>query len=248
VRGLIPHSADDVVLRAAYAVPDQPDDDVFVRLNMIQSIDGAIAINGRSGALGGPADHRVFEVLRSLADMILVGAGTFRAEGYGPARLSAALRAAREATGQSPVPPIAVVTRSCHLDWDAPFFTDTQQRPLVITTSDSDERARRRAGSVAEVIVAGDGSVDLRQAVHELGTRGVRSVLAEGGPGLNAQLVDEDLVDELCLTLSPCVVAGTGSRILAGPERPHPLPLTTVHLLEDNGTLFYRFQVCPYIG
>jgi riboflavin biosynthesis pyrimidine reductase len=95
------------------------------------------------------------------------------------------------------------------------------------------------------VIVAGDGSVDLRQAVRELRTRGVRSVLAEGGPGLNAQLVDEELVDELCLTLSPCVVAGTGSRILAGPERPHPLPLTTVHLLEDDGTFFYRFHVRP---
>ena len=57
-----------------------------VRLNMIASVDGATAVDGVSGGLGGPADRRVFGVLRSLADVVLVAAGTVRAEGYGPPR------------------------------------------------------------------------------------------------------------------------------------------------------------------
>src|SRR5437870_11426142 len=93
-----------------------------VRLNMIVSVDGGTSWGGVSGALGGPADKQLFSVLRSFADVVLVAAGTVRSEGYGPAALPAALRDARVERGQAPVPPIAVVSRSCVLDWESPFF------------------------------------------------------------------------------------------------------------------------------
>src|SRR5215472_15738405 len=54
----------------------------WVRANMIASVDGAIAVEGRSGPLSGVADKLVFAVLRSLADVIVVGARTVRAERY----------------------------------------------------------------------------------------------------------------------------------------------------------------------
>ena len=237
MRALLPRPSDDVDLEVAYAVAHGTDGP-HVRVNMISSLDGAIAVRGRSGMLGGPADRALFHVLRSLADVILVGAGTARAEGYGPARIEPDVQERRRARGQDPVPSIAVVTRSCHLDWTSPFFTDAVARPIVVTTTDADEAARARAAQHAHVITAGRGDVDLAGALDALAGRGLRHVLGEGGPGLNAELAAAGLMDELCLTLSPRVVGGNGPRLLAGPELTQPLGLETMHLLEDDGFYF----------
>src|SRR5262249_20312969 len=154
----------------------------------IVSVDGGTSWNGVSGALGGPADKELFSVLRSLTDVVLVASGTMRAEHYGPAILSPSLRDARVARGQAPVPPIAVVSSSCSFDWASPFFTAATQRPYIVTVASADAPARKQAEKVAEVIIAGDETVDLRRAVAELGDRGFRSILAEGGPTLNGEL------------------------------------------------------------
>jgi riboflavin-specific deaminase-like protein len=240
MRSLLPPLPAAVDLCDAYALPASVPGHPFVRVNMISSLDGAISISGRSGALGGPADHRVFHTLRALTDVVLVGAGTMRTEGYGPVRLSEAEQIQRQARGQHPVPPIAVVTRSCHLDWTSPFFTQAQARPLVLTTRDSHDHAR--ASCAAEVIVCGDTQVDMAIAVRELAARGANSVLVEGGPGLNAQLVGTGLLDELCLTLSPRLVAGTGPRVLAGPELLQALTVEVRHILEEDSFLFLRLK------
>lgn len=192
---------------------------------MIASTDGAASVKGRSVGLGGASDNAVYAILRSLADVIVVGAGTMRAESYGPAQLDHAARTRREGWGLCPVPAIAVLTRSCRLDWAAPFFTQAQARPLVLTTSGADVTDRDRAAKVAEVIVAGDAAVDLALALHHLADRGVDNVLAEGGPRVSAQLAAAGLLDELCLTLAPLVVAGDATRILNGPELDLPLRL-----------------------
>ncbi len=113
----------------------------------------------------------------------------------------------------------------------------------MLTTGDADRGALGRAAAVAEVIQAGDDHVDLRQALRALEQRGYASVLAEGGPGINAQLVSEELLDELCLTQAPKLVAGTGPRILAGGELPVPLGLRLMHLLEEDGYLFSRLAI-----
>jgi riboflavin biosynthesis pyrimidine reductase len=244
VRALFPQPADSVDLLDVYDVPDgaaggRP----FVRCNMISTLDGAITVAGRSGLLGGPADRRVFQALRASADVVLVGAGTLRTEGYGPVRLSDELRRRRQEHGRSSVPPIAVVTRSAALDWSSPFFTEAEVRPTVFVSSDSDELVWRRGEDVAEIVVAGEGRVDPRRVVEHLHGAGHRSVLLEGGPGLNADVVQAGLLDELCLTLSPKLVAGSGPRLLAGPELPAPLELELVHLLEEDGFLFSRLAV-----
>lgn len=210
---------------------------------MISSLDGAISLNGSSGALGGPPDRRVFQVLRCLADVVLVGAGTMRAEGYGPVRLDDELRAHRIAEGGPPVPPIAVVTGSGNLDWSSPFFTEAEVRPIVFVPESAAPAVREKGGTLADVVAAGAGHVDPHLMVDHLGSVGYRVVLLEGGPGLNAEVVHAGLLDELCLTISPCLVAGSGSRVLAGPELPGALSLETVHLLEEGGFLFYRLAV-----
>jgi riboflavin biosynthesis pyrimidine reductase len=216
-----------------------------VRLNMIVSVDGGTSWGGVSGALGGPADKQLFSVLRSFADVVLVAAGTMRSEGYGPAALPAALRAARVERGQAPVPPIAVVSRSCALDWESPFFTSATERPLVITVTDAPAADRERAEEVADVIVAGAGDVDFEHAMHELGARGVASVLAEGGPTLNGELARVELLDELCVTLAPRLASGDAKRILAGSTLSELAVLALHSIFEEDDYLFLRYRPQP---
>jgi riboflavin biosynthesis pyrimidine reductase len=246
MRQLFPHGTDPVDPVAVYGeVPRQPEGSArpFVRLNMIASVDGATAVAGRSGALGGPADHRVFMALRSVADVILVAAGTVRTEGYGPALLPPEVQDARRARGQAPLPPIAVVSRSCNLDWASPFFTAAAARPLVVTVSGAPAGNRERAAEVADVVIAGDSDVDLGQAVAALGERGAASVLVEGGPSLNGQLAAAGVLDEVCLTVSPRLVGGDSRRILTGLDLDPPLSLEPVSVLEEDGYLFLRYRV-----
>lgn len=243
MRALLPAPADSVDLVEAYAPPARAGVRRFVRCNMISTFDGAISLYGRSGKLGGPADRRVFQVLRSWADVVVVGAGTVRTEGYGPVRLDEGLRERRRARGQEPIPPIAVVTRSGDLDWGSPFFADAVARPIVVTDAGPGKTFLERARQVADVITAGDGDVDLRVAFDELHRAGRRSVLVEGGPALNADVVRAGLLDELCLTLSPRLVAGSGPRVFAGPELDPPLGVEVRSLLEEGGFFFWRLAV-----
>jgi riboflavin biosynthesis pyrimidine reductase len=193
---------------------------------MIESVDGSTAVDGRSGGLGGPADRKVFAALRSLADVVLVAAGTVRAESYGPAKV-----------------PIAVVSGSLRLDWDTPFFTAAIQRPIVVTSDRAPAEALKQAEAVADVLVTGDADVDLGQAVAQLGERGFGHVLVEGGPSFNGTLAAAGLLDELCLTLAPRLVSGEAKRIVIGSPLLTPPDLTLRSLCEEDGYLFLRYRL-----
>ncbi|MDQ3146888.1 MAG: pyrimidine reductase family protein [Actinomycetota bacterium] len=241
MRQLLPHPLDPVDPGAVYGDPPRAEGRPGVRLNMVASVDGAISVAGRSGGLGGTGDRRLFLLLRAVADVILVGAGTVRAEGYGPALLSSALEDRRREEGRRAVPSIAVVSRSCALDWESPFFTAAVARPLVVTVAEAPAERRDRAAEVAEVILAGDADVDLALAFAALGRSGAGSVLAEGGPTLNGQLAAAGLVDELCLSVSPRLVGGAAPRILAGADLAGPPELALASVCEEDGFLFLRY-------
>ncbi len=239
---LFPEAVDDVDPAAVYADMPHNDHRPAVRLNMIVSVDGGTSWNGVSGALGGPADKALFTVLRSLADMVLVASATMRDEHYGPAVLAPEIQDARRKRGQSAVPRIAVVSRACQFDWSAPFFTAATERPIVLTVSSAPEAQRTRAAEVAEVIVAGVDDVDFDHAIAELGARGARSVLAEGGPTLNGQLAKAGLLDELCVTLAPLLASGDAKRIIAGSTLEALAPLQLCSICEDGDYLFLRYR------
>jgi riboflavin biosynthesis pyrimidine reductase len=172
--------------------------------NMVAGLDGSLAWNGTVGALSSEADRSLFLRLRGIADAVLVGAGTVRAEGYGPVKLPEARRAARIAAGRPAVPPLVVVSRSLDLDWSAPLWdASADPLPIVVTALSAPAAALSRARDHAEVLVAGDGSVDLALAFGLLAERGMATVLTEGGPTLLDELVAAGLLDELCLTLTP---------------------------------------------
>lgn len=135
-----------------------------------------------------------------------------------------------------------MVTRTCRLDWGSTFFTEAEQRPIVLTVDAAAESDRRRAGEVAEVVVAGDRHVEPERALGSLADRGAGNVLVEGGPSMNGQLASAGLLDELCLTLSPTLLAGDARRIATGAALTSPAMLQLAHVLEGGGFLFLRYR------
>jgi riboflavin-specific deaminase-like protein len=244
VRQLLPdfiENADPVALYGADERPT-PADRPWVLVNMIASVDGATALAQRSGGLGGPPDRQVFRALRELPDAILVGASTVRTEGYGPVRLEDEAVRRRRARGQSDTPRLVIISGSLKLDATSTLFTESAVAPIIVTTTSSDEHRRRELEVVAEVMIAGDGRVSIHTALHMMRAMGVRTLLCEGGPIVNAQLVAGDLIDEWCQTISPLLVGGTSSRAAVGDEGADPLPhLRLRRLLEQDDMLLANY-------
>lgn len=236
-------SLDENRLSDFYPYPDEPQS-CWVRANMIASLDGGATTDGMSGGLGGPGDRAVFALMRQLADVVLVGAGTVRAENYSGAQFSPAQRQARQRRGQAEVPPIAVLTNSAVLDRDAKLFTRAEVPPLILTCADAVADATGRLGSVAEVIDASGprpDRADASAALKALADRGLSRVLVEGGPGILGLLIEHDLLDELCMTIAPLLVGGGAARIATGPGQVHT-PMRRSHLLTDEaGYLYARY-------
>jgi riboflavin biosynthesis pyrimidine reductase len=233
---------DDGELPRLYAYPDV--DGTWVRANFITSLDGGATADGKSGGMGGTGDRLIFELLRELADVIVVGAGTVRIEGYSGAQLGAAERQRRQARGQGELPPLAIVTKSGRLDRDMAVFTRTEVPPLVLTCAAAAEETRRRLTGLCEVIdcSSGDpGQVDEAALLAVLAARGMRRVLTEGGPTLLGAFIQHDLLDELCLTMAPYVVGGLARRIATGPGQ-LLTRMSRAHILNDDaGYLYARY-------
>lgn len=215
-----PGAGEQLDLAAVYAAPADP----WLRVNMVSTVDGAATgESGRSGSINNDADHVVFEHLRATADAVLVGAGTARAEGYGPAEV-----------------PIVVVSRR----GDVPerLRGAPAGAVLLATCSASDrlDEARELLGA-DHVLVLGSHRVDLAGLRQSLVDRGLTRLLAEGGPHLLRDLLAAGVVDELCTTTVPRLIAGTHPRITDGPPVDVPLRLHT--LLEHEGTMLARWLV-----
>jgi len=242
MRQLVPEPGDVDPVAAYLAAPrPAPAGRPWVVVGMVSSLDGATAVDGRSGALGGDADRQVFRAVRAIADVVLVAAGTVRAEGYGPVRLADQVVAARTVAGRPAAPPrLAVVSAS--LDVDLTRAAEAPVQPLVLTTIDADAGRRAALEALAEVRTHGEGQVDLRAALAGLCADGAGVVVCEGGPSLNAALVAADLVDEWCLTLAPTIAGGDSRRVVHGaPGLEHLQDLELVSLLEQDGVLLGRW-------
>lgn len=230
-------------LLATYRVPNRdaiPSGHCFIRANFATSLDGSVEAGGVSRGVSSEIDRKVFHILRELADVLLVGAQTVRAEGYGPAKPSPETIERRIASGFSPVPPIAVVTRGCALDPTSRLFTDATVPTLVLTSAQgaADAGALKE---VAEVIICGEEKVEMELVVSELSTRGLLRVLCEGGPHLLHQLVTHGIIDELCLTITPLTVGPDHQHLAAGPISP-PQGFSVGTAFEADGSLFLRCE------
>jgi riboflavin-specific deaminase-like protein len=215
----------------------------WVQVNFVASADGAASIGEVSEALSHPADRRIFLLGRDLADVVLVGAGTVRAEGYRGARTSPERRERRTRLGLTEIPPIAVVSASARLDPEGALFTDTHVPPIIITTEHAPEPRRAAlAEAGGRVIVAGERLVDLPAALAELARLGLKRVDCEGGPHLLGELIAADLVDQLCLTIAPLLAGGGPDRIAVGRATSEAHRMELASILYEDGFSMLRYR------
>lgn len=226
---------DDDGILATY----QPADGPWLRMNFVSSLDGAATRDGRSGGLGGEADGRVFELLRRPADVILVGAGTVRAEGYGAMRLEDAAVTWRLDRGLSAQPALALVSRHLDLDERSEVFTAAPTRPIIYTVETAPATRRRALSAVADVVDAGSDVLDPLIVRADLESRGLMLIHSEGGPSLFGSFIAAGAVDELCLTIAAVVDAGDAGRIARSTDAaPTGMPITAI--LKSEHELFLR--------
>jgi riboflavin biosynthesis pyrimidine reductase len=232
---------------AAAGRPDRP----HVLLNMVSTADGRATLGGRWGPISGPADRALFHGLRLAVDAVMVGAATVRVERYGRIVPDASRRQLRVERGLSEEPLACIVSGRLALDAEIPLLADPAARVVILTPSAAS--LPESAAEVHYIRAERDGLLDLPTALAELRERfGVRTLLCEGGPHLNAQLLGAGLVDELFLSLAPVLAGGDPDgnpahpealRILAGAELSPPVGLELLSVLEQDGSLFLRYRI-----
>jgi riboflavin-specific deaminase-like protein len=211
----------------------------FLFLNMVASADGRATLAGRTAALGSEADTLLLTELRAVADAVLVGTGTIRAEGYGRLVRNAERVARREAAGLAPTPTAVLISRRFDIPWDAPLFAAADQPVLVYAGAGAEPP---EVAAPVEVVRLEDPS--LAAAMADLRSRGVRALLCEGGPTLNGALLQAGVVDELFLTLSPLLTGEPAApRLVEGPALPEPVPLELEWVLRHGEELFLRYRL-----
>jgi riboflavin-specific deaminase-like protein len=240
--------------------PSGPSQRPRVLLNMACTTDGRATVGGRSGPIGNRADRELFRALRTTVDAVLVGAGTVRTEHYRGLVRDVDARRLRRARGLHEEPLACIVSGSLALPVEeVPLLTDPAARVAILTPSSAELPAS--AATVEYVRCTRTGALDLPGALRELRRRlGVRTVLCEGGPHLNADLLEAGLVDELWLSFAPKLAGGgehsehndvgrsgnppaSALRIVCGPELDPPVELELLGALESESHLLLRYRV-----
>jgi riboflavin biosynthesis pyrimidine reductase len=225
-------------LADAYPWPDEP---VWLRAMMVMTLDGAVAgPDGHSRSISSVHDRALLGAVRRFADVVLIGAGTFRAERYRPmvARPEDAARRAEE--GLAPAPILAIVSGSLDLPWDEPAFSESTTRPIVLTGDSADPAAVARARDRADLVMLPGPRAEPVAILGALAGRGLRRVVCEGGQRLLAHFAVAGLIDEADLTISALMTGG--GQVSAGPAvgSPHPFRLAQL-IVDDDGFTFHRY-------
>ncbi len=250
VRTLIPEVTEDLTdshLAGIYNWPTSTGAP-WLRANFAATIDGAVTDSaGLSEGVSSPDDKRVFALLRATCDAVLVGAGTARAEGYGPIRVRASMSEIRSGSGRVSPPRLVVISKSASLDPNQLMFTEAESsaRTIVITVRQADPEKVSGLRNVADVLEVGDSDVDLRDVCRQLFDLGLQRLLCEGGPTLFADLLAADLVDDLCLTTSPLIAGrddgGTGLTGHTNLRKPQAAQLAS--LVQAGDSLLARWLI-----
>jgi riboflavin-specific deaminase-like protein len=216
-----------------------PEDRPFVFVNMISTLDGRAARDGRSATLGGDADLELLLGLRAVADAVLIGTGTLRAEGYARLVRNPERRARRRAAGMADDPLAVLITRGFEIPWEAGLFQAPEQPVLICTGAEGEP-----PGVPAPVEVVHMQQPTLAGLLGELRSRGIRSLLCEAGPTLHGALQREGLVDELFLTVAPLLTGDPDEpAIVAGGRLPAAVDLRLEAVLRHGSELFLRYAV-----
>ena len=209
----------------------------WVMLNMVESVDGATAVDGGASALNDADDRALFLALRAVADVVLIGAQTVRSEKLGPIRLDEEMVRHRREAGIEGDPKLVILTRSLGLDPGHRVFSDQARRPMILTGVDADPDRISKLTEVADINQT--EQLDGSGIVSAL--RDASVVLCEGGPSVNSELIAADVVDEVNLTLSPLLALGESKRVASGDALESPTRMQIDRTLIGDQSLFLRF-------
>jgi riboflavin biosynthesis pyrimidine reductase len=225
-------------LSAAYPWPDEGR---WVRALMVSTLDGAtVGPDGLSRSISSVSDRAVFSAVRRTSDVVLIGAGTFRAERYRPMLARADDAESRAAAGQAPAPVVTIVSGSLDLPWDEPIFAESAVRPIVVTTDSAAAERLAEARRHADVMALSGAKVDLAAMADQLADRGLSRIVCEGGARLLATVSQDGLLDEVDLTVSPLMSGGGQVSTGTASSVPQHFSLTQV-IAADDGFLFNRY-------
>jgi riboflavin biosynthesis pyrimidine reductase len=209
----------------------RPPREDWVRLNLIGSVSGsASGPDGTSESLTNSVDRTLLKVIRSLSDVVVVGAASVHAEGYFVPKSGA----------------LAIVSRSGNFAGHQIKDTGNRGTVLILCPTAAVDTARETIGLTDATVVAVpdvDGSLTPAAIIDALRAQGYHSIVAEGGPTLATQLVQGDVVDEVCLTTSP--VLGGGPLPILGRNGFDPISLTLDQLLIDSDGFSYARWLVP---
>lgn len=209
----------------------------FTFLNFVTTLDGKAAVGGTTRLLGATADLEMLLELRMLADAVLIGTGTLRAEGYDRLLRGERRRERRRAAGLPEDPTAVLLTRGGDVPWEAALFQAPEQPVIVYTAAALDPPP---VPAPVEVVRLPDPSP--AAALADLRRRGVAALLCEGGPTLARALVEDGLVDELFLTLAPLLTAEEHAPCLLEGEALTAITTLRPHwVLRSGDELFLRY-------
>lgn len=215
-------------IKDRYRPPAQP----WLRLNMVSTLTGsATGPDGTSESISNRIDRRVLGVIRSLADVVLVGAHTVRVEGYLAPKASH----------------LAIVTSTGDLGEHAESLAeDTNGRVFLLTPAEHVDQVRSRAGAIPIIAVpAAQGSssapsvMSAQMILQTLSRRGYQSIVCEGGPNLAGQFAESGLIDEYCITVSPTLTPSTEAFL---PLQQAISTRVAGHLVDREGFSYLRLQ------
>ncbi len=241
-----PNPPDHVHVRELLAGLDlgarAPADRPYTIVNFVASADGHAAFQGRSRWLSDDADREMFHGLRERVDAVMAGTGTLRTERYGRMVRDPERRHRRAAAGLNPEPLAAIISRSGDVPTDIPLFSDPGSRVVVFTSA---ALGTSSLAAQVDVVHLDPGELTLTTMMRRLRSAyDVRSLLCEGGPTLFGALLQEDLVDELFLSVAPKLTGGgTAPAITAGPELAELRTLSLVWALELDAALYLRYAL-----
>ncbi len=214
-------------------------------VNMAVSVDGRINSRTRERfALGSEHDRRLMDVLRERADAVLIGAGTVRHDGHPMLLRYPDLVAKRVKRGET-AHPVNVVLSG---DLDLPlgrFFASDATRRIVFTTRRANAARIRKFERVAEVVVLPGKHPSPARVVDELGKRGLRKLILEGGGGVHFPFAKAGLVDEWYITITPRLIGGRNAPSFLDGEgfvKKDHIQLKLVSLRRVKDELFLRYK------
>ena len=175
----------------------------LVTVSYAQSVDGSIATRNRKQLqLSGHQSMVLTHRIRAACDAIVIGINTVLVD---DPQLTVRLT-----RGTSPQP--IVLDSTLRLPLQARLLDHTDQRCWLACTDRSDQKridaVEMRGAELVRCLRDPLGRVDLQDLLHQLGERGIRSIMVEGGSQVITSFIEARLVDQMIITIAPCLVGG----------------------------------------